>query len=627
MPTANAEQRFRDLCAQQGVDPVAVDPEETGTLSTGPQEAQARVRAAAEFQLRVAEHFVAGLDIGEPIGRGGHAVIRSARQIGLRREVAVKEPLPDARDQNLETMALLREAWIAGGLEHPNIVPVYTLGQSPEGKPLLVMKRIEGRTWRALLAEPHFTPPDGRDLLEYHIQVFMAVCHAVSFAHAKGIVHRDIKPANVMLGHFGEVYLLDWGLAVTLRDDAHPAIPRARNIQDVAGTPVYLAPEMAEGRGDRIDERTDVFLLGATLHQVATGTRRHSGTDMPQVLANALRCEPYPYPAHIPRELAAICQRATSRDPADRYQNPEELRRAVQGFLAHRGATHLADDARTELEMVRELSITAELPPEAERRLYTAFSACRFGFQQALREWPEHLEATDGLQAGLELMIGYELGRGALDAARALCRELPRPRPDLEARIAEAARAEQSEMARLKNLAHAVDTRVEAGLRTFHAVILGLSWLLGHLLVAWLDTHVYPVATADYLAAGVFYLGVVVCTTIAQRRRLFTNQANREFTLGLVAVGVIYVFALLTATWLSWPVHQALITGLLTFATVGLLGTIVMEAWLAPGTLFVLAGVPLIGIWPAWGFEIVGGVGAAVFGVLALAWRRFSARR
>jgi eukaryotic-like serine/threonine-protein kinase len=144
----------------------------------------------------------------------------SAEQVALGREVVVKILKEDSKEES--TDMLLREAMIAGRLEHPNVVPVYLLGRSASGEPIFVMRRIDGVSWASVLRDVNTAPgmfAGIRDPLEFHLDVFLEVCDAVQFAHSRGILHRDLKPSHVMLGAFREVYVVDWGLAVSLGDD------------------------------------------------------------------------------------------------------------------------------------------------------------------------------------------------------------------------------------------------------------------------------------------------------------------------------------------------------------------------------------------------------------------------
>ncbi|HEY6876928.1 MAG TPA: serine/threonine-protein kinase, partial [Polyangiales bacterium] len=306
-----------------------------------------------------------------PLGAGGMAVVWLAEQLPLAREVAVK----CARDGDdaEASMLLLREATITGQLEHPNIVPVHALISVRDG-PAVVMKRLTGDTWDVLIRR-------GELSLERHLDIFTQVLNAVAFAHSRGVLHRDIKPSNVMIGEFGEVYLLDWGVARREGDPESDAI---------VGTPCYLAPEMAEGKAD---ERTDVFLLGATLHEVLTLEPRHRGLTPLELLYHAMHVEPYPY-RDVPEELAAICNRACARDPSARFASVNALRAAVAAFREHRAAWALSEAAEAELtQLVRAVDDRSVGDAAVQQR----FVQARFGFETALRQWPESPEALAGL--------------------------------------------------------------------------------------------------------------------------------------------------------------------------------------------------------------------------------------
>lgn len=286
------------------------------------------------------------------LGEGGMGVVELAQQPALGREVAVKRLRSELAGE-LHVHALLDEARITGSLEHPNILPVHGVGLDPAHGPLVVMKRVQGQTWNQLLAadrEVSATP--GRldsAQLSRHLRALMQVCNALEFAHSKDIIHRDIKPANVMLGEFGEVYLLDWGIALRLAAESAGDSPETAGF----GTPVYMAPEMVLGRG--IDGRSDVYLLGATLHELLTGQPRHTGKSLAACFADALTSDPFEYPVEIPSELGAICNRACHREPERRYQSAGEFRQAIGDYLERRDAHALvtaASNLTTELEQI-----------------------------------------------------------------------------------------------------------------------------------------------------------------------------------------------------------------------------------------------------------------------------------
>jgi tRNA A-37 threonylcarbamoyl transferase component Bud32 len=380
-------------------------------------------RADAERDRR------ADLEILGTLGEGGMGIVHLARQRSLSREVAVKVLRPDAIDAGLAD-ALLAEAVTMGFLEHPGILPVHLLGLDGAGLPILVMKRVDGVSWHDLLADPE-GPAWAKlelsaDRLGAHLEILMKVANALAFAHRRGVVHRDVKPANVMVGELGEVLLVDWGIATAIE-----RVP-AQN-RPLRGTPAYMAPEMVFADGGLIDERTDVYLLGATLHEVLTGRPRHHGTTLRDVLASAYESAPFTYDASVPAELAAICNRATLPDQEDRYPSALAFRQALQDYLLHRGSIALAETASKLLEELRALLAAGSFEAERAHRLMTE---CRFGFMQALREWKDNTAAREGLEACLVAMIEHHLAEGSASAARGLARELPSPRPDLEQKIA-----------------------------------------------------------------------------------------------------------------------------------------------------------------------------------------------
>ncbi len=294
------------------------------------------------------------LRLGSTIGEGGMGVVICAEQVALGRDVAVKTLRVD--DERAEAvLALLREAWVTGSLEHPGIVPVHGLGRSPRGAPLFVMKRIDGQPWSSFIHQPALLPADGQsDSLRWHLEVLMQVCNTIAFAHSRRVLHRDLKPDNVMIGPFGEVYVLDWGLAVAL-PGGDARLPQVASIHTIAGTPHFMSPEMIEARPDAIDERSDVFLLGAILHMFLTGQPRHRGRTPLEVLAAGWRCEPIVYPSYVPEELAAIANRATARAPGDRFASVSDLRVAIASYLSHRHSLDLTRAARQHLRTLRRL--------------------------------------------------------------------------------------------------------------------------------------------------------------------------------------------------------------------------------------------------------------------------------
>jgi WD40 repeat protein len=285
----------------------------------------------------------------EEIARGGLGRVLRATDRSMGRVVAIKELLPDS---DIDEARFVREALVTGRLEHPSIVPVYEAGRWPSGEPFYTMKLVSGRSLRDLVRE---TPAlSGRLAFMPHV---IDVAEALAYAHEKRVIHRDVKPANVIIGRFGETVVIDWGLAKDLQAPEQDAGGKGgasgegelTQLGDVIGTPAYMAPEQA--RGEAVDERADVYSVGALLYFVLAGVAPHeppagargdpagpepTGTD--HVTRVAMR-PPVPLDARgldVPRELAAIVEKAMARDPADRYPSAKELAADLKAFQTGR---------------------------------------------------------------------------------------------------------------------------------------------------------------------------------------------------------------------------------------------------------------------------------------------------
>jgi serine/threonine protein kinase len=265
------------------------------------------------------------------IGRGGMATVYLARDRELGREVAVKVP-HGAGAVPAESARLLQEARILASLEHPGIVPVHDVGTLPDGRVFYVMKRVQGTR---LDEHARMTPS-----LAERLRLFLRIGEAVGFAHAHGVIHRDLKPENVMMGPFGEVLVLDWGVArvrgvptlPAATPSSLPAGPSDTAPGTVLGTPGYMAPEQAVGDLDLIDARTDVYALGGILYFLLTG-RPPLVTGAGASEAALARQPPRRWVPSLPRPLEAICLKALSDQPGDRYPSVERLAADVARFL------------------------------------------------------------------------------------------------------------------------------------------------------------------------------------------------------------------------------------------------------------------------------------------------------
>ena len=272
------------------------------------------------------------------LGRGGMSHVHRVRDETLGREIALKVLRPELAKDSRAIEYFVQEARVTAQLDHPNIPPVYALAADRKIH-CFTMKVLEGATLdQALQAKPEM----GMEALFAALEVLVRVCDALAFAHARGILHCDLKPTNIMVGEHGQIYLVDWGLA---RRKGVVAVV-AGHEEAALGTPAYMAPEQARGQNAAVDERTDVFQVGAVLYRVLTGRAPFSAQTAEEALARARKCEVIPVEVAargrtVPRRLAAICARAMAPDPGQRYPSIGELRSDLEDFI--RGTARLPE--------------------------------------------------------------------------------------------------------------------------------------------------------------------------------------------------------------------------------------------------------------------------------------------
>ncbi len=355
------------------------------------------------------------------LGTGGMGEVRLCQDDRIGREIALKVMRRESSSADAAAR-FIREARVQGQLEHPSVVPVYDLGKDDTGALYFTMKRIRGVTLdEAIHRRTETTPQYSQRRL---LTAFVSVCLAVEFAHSRGVLHRDLKPGNIMLGEFGEVNVLDWGVAKILgAPAAEPEVQTGGPVMDVrdsqggrtvagvlVGTPGYMSPEQASGAVDSIDVRSDVYSLGAILFEIVTGEYLHDGSSVSAILESTTRGPRSPRPStrnpEVAPEIDAICEKATALDPKDRFASARELCDALEHFL----------DGDRDLMMRREMAeehvLRAREAPSHAVALQEAFRAL------ALR--PDDGE-TRGLVARLLLEAPDEVPEGAraeLDALR-----------------------------------------------------------------------------------------------------------------------------------------------------------------------------------------------------------------
>lgn len=386
------------------------------------------------------------------LGRGGFGEVWEATQRSLNRIVAIKR-IQDAKyDQNRtrEERAALewvfrQEAYITAQLDHPNIIPVHDLGLDEKGRPLLAMKLVEGENWaEVIIREVRQFPVD--EFLSRQLPILLSMAQAVAFAHSRGIVHRDLKPSQVMVGRYGEVLLVDWGLAVHIpgesTDPAHSIsrmeeLPTRDTARNPAGTPALMAPEQTRMSADSITFQTDVFLLGGILYFLLCGHFPHDALTTRESIAKAIACEvedprlrspDRPVPAALV-ELALQC---LQKRPTDRLASAEEFIARLRDYL--RGESNRRDSLGITESIEREYR--ARFGPtgnEHADRLAAATAAERYETLADLLNRLEHAGRLWGNNPNLDRIRGdirrtyaeLAIVRGDLTLARMLVRGLP----------------------------------------------------------------------------------------------------------------------------------------------------------------------------------------------------------
>jgi WD40 repeat protein/serine/threonine protein kinase len=329
------------------------------------------------------------------IGEGGMGVVYAAHQSSIARTVAVKMLKPSAKLREDQRDKFISEAVVTGELDHPNIVPIYDLGANEQGALFYSMKRVRGTPWDKVLHKKS---------LDENLSILMRVADAVAFAHAGGVIHRDLKPENVMLGDYGEVLVMDWGLARITPEFAH--VDAVYQADSLGGTPAYMAPEMSRGPVENINKTSDIYLLGALLYEIIGGQPPHSGRDVMQCLmaASQNRIDPIRYEG----ELKIIALKAMATRQEDRYQSVKEFQQAIGTYLSHSESLVLTVHAHQNLEKAR---------ASADYQLY---ARAMYGFQESLTLWDENERARALLTETQRDYAQAALANGDLDLAASL---------------------------------------------------------------------------------------------------------------------------------------------------------------------------------------------------------------
>ena len=486
------------------------------------------------------------------LGRGGMGEVRLCRDTRIGRDVAVKLALPRTRGDVVARGRFLREARVQGQLEHPTVVPVHDLEVLADGSAYFTMKRVRGETLATLLRDGPDRPSRRRLLA-----ALATVCLGVEFAHQRGVVHRDLKPANIMLGDFGETWVLDWGLAkiVDVLDEHSPSsddVITPSGAHTVAGsmlgTPGYMAPEQLDASIAPVSARTDVYALGAILFEVLTGQPVVQSRERAKIVRDTLagvdaRASVRAPDADVPPELEAVCVRALARDPVDRFPTARALHDAVDAFLE--GAQ---DRERRRAASARHASAAAvALGDDDEER----------GRAVAMRE--------------LGRALAYDADND--EARRSMLRLLtdpPRATPREVAQRIDAADAETVRTGAQLNLPVVsawllfVPLGVWIGVRewlTFGVAVgaLALSTALTYALARrpnqpfWLQVATFVLTNAAYVASarllGPFVLAPTLIATYAVVLQTHPHARERRWALAISCVAIVASFALEVSGW------------------------------------------------------------------------------
>ena len=369
----------------------------------------------------------ADYELIELLGEGGVGVVFAARQASIDRTVAIKMLKGSLTNDVNHRSKFLSEAVVTGDLDHPNIVPIYDLGSNHSGALFYSMKRVRGTPWSKVIQEK---------LLTENLQILMSVADAVAFAHARGVLHRDLKPENIMLGDFGEVLVMDWGIALSTPEyTKHKAMTQTASM---GGTPVYMAPEMASGPLEKITSASDVYLLGAILFEIITGLPPHTGKDVMSCIVAAMRNEIQP--TNLSGELLDVAYKAMATKPEDRYASVQEFQGAIRDFQSHSESIVLSTRAEDELTKAK------------QTRDYQDYARSLFAFAEAADLWDGNSRARDGVQNASLAYACTALEKGDFDLGLSLLKPDNPQHAGVYKQLADAQKERDARQQRLKNL-------------------------------------------------------------------------------------------------------------------------------------------------------------------------------
>lgn len=412
--------------------------------------------------------------------------------------------------------------------------------------------------------------------------VLRATRDPVEFAHSHDVVHRDLKPDNVMLGAFGEVYVVDWGLALNLVELTDEAPFQA------SGTPGYMAPEMVMGPLSSIDARSDVYQLGSLLHRIITGLPRHHKETVLGTLIATTMNETTPLHEDSPAGLVALCERACAPEPADRFATVAAFREAIEVYQGQLAARNLAADAMQELQSLQTL-----LAEEADDNLVrAAFARSQVEFEQSLRLWPQGPTAAQGRRELLFTMLRYELAHTNLPAARGLIESLDDVPQSLMGELVRLEEAERAQSDRLAYLEREIDPSVARPHRLRLASITA-GFMVAVMVVSIVREPrlgVIAMNPTQLLVSWLPYGGILCVFLLIFRHRFFANTFNQRTS--QMSMMMVLTVGLNRGIGIIEDVAP---------------GSILRTDLLLLGCTMILARVPGLPILPVWGGISLGG--------------------